>query len=163
MVKNTEKTAEIDEFWQSDAKAIAERERVVATGFRMPERSSAEPDSRPSAASARVFRQTRVSPVRTFAGPGITAAFVLVGVAFAAIIGWRSQPVISLQEFEQLAPGMSRAACCEIVGAEPRTVFGVEGMPAEAAVISWKNDDGSAAFVAFGNDRVILKSQTQLK
>lgn len=47
MAKSTEKPDASDEFWRDDAVAIAERERVDSTGFRMPaaSHSAADPEA----------------------------------------------------------------------------------------------------------------------
>ncbi|MEM9378395.1 MAG: hypothetical protein AAGB93_00500 [Planctomycetota bacterium] len=76
------------------------------------------------------------------------------------------EPVITLEEFEQLADGISYARACEIIGARGSsqsrsTMPGVEGI-AQAMTIeqfSWMNPGGSNASIQFQNDRLTMKSQ----
>jgi hypothetical protein len=77
---------------------------------------------------------------------------------------------ISLADFDRLETGISYSGACLTLGANgqelARCQFGGESgtiEPIETVVYGWINADGANVYATFQNDRLISKSQTDLR
>jgi small neutral amino acid transporter SnatA (MarC family) len=158
-------SADSEEFWSDDAVAEAERERVAATGFRMPQAAT------PKAVSASHPSQ---SHSRRAAKPRLNRSILVAfGVVLAlSAVGWFvvSRPVVTLAEFDQLTDGMSIEQANRIVGKEGATVMDWTFPNLEPkqrrmnwVCIQWENTDGSNAVAGFDSGLLSVKVQIGLK
>jgi hypothetical protein len=169
MPRNAKNSVDFDKIWLDDAATIAERDRIAASGFRMPAAGKPATDpaaTRPTNANPRRIVTTKRRPVMR---PGIVAMIATVVLIVAAGVVWSRRPVVTLAEFEQLADGLTVEQCNAIVGVEGTTAFNetlpdfTTTIPTSAAVVVWTNANNTTASAAFVNGRLISKMQIGLR
>lgn len=95
---------------------------------------------------------------------------VLLIIAALLIFGCSPKDKYSLDQFNQIRPGMSYSQCVSILKAEGKLTSenympGVPGVmaPITTKGYTWKNENGSNMFFIFQNDKLVNKAQAGLK
>lgn len=155
-----------DEFWRDDAATSRRTAELKASGLTLPPASKPVPvDPDVVVSHYRPVRQRSNSAVMFWVG------FCLCVVVTAAVGGWlwRSSPVITLDEYQRIQPGMTRAECVAVVGCEPNsTASGEFSFPTVPSLnvesLCWINADESGAAIVLMNGKVTAdRMQVRLK